>query len=59
METQNNRRDGKRQTAIRLSPAKIKALKQYALDNDTTVTAIIEAATNKLLESAKGRAKHE
>lgn len=43
------RKDGKKQLAIRLTPSRIKTLKQYALDNDITVTDTIEKALNEML----------
>ena len=49
MEATQTRKDGKKQLAIRLTPSKIKTLKQYALNNDITVTETIEKALNEML----------
>lgn len=49
MEATQARKDGKKQLAIRMTPQQIKTLKQYALNNDLTVTDTIEKALNEML----------
>lgn len=49
MEATQTRKDGKKQLAIRMTPQQIKTLKQYALNNDLTVTDTIEKALNEML----------